>query len=128
MNIHTIKEGFIKRAQDFNILIPQANWLFKQAFHGDAITAGLLAGNAAGSALALPGLYLGGGIGAASGLLDGTKDEKGETHRFKNMIYGLGKGGLTGGLAGYGLGAVGAGVPSALLADKVLSLKDSVTQ
>lgn len=65
---------------------------------GDAAIASPFVGAAAGG--------LGGGLlGAGMGALNGRKDEKGQTHRFRNAVLG--------GLAGGGLGVVGGGLAGA---------------
>lgn len=135
------KEGFIKKAQEYGFNIKQAEYLFskKANMGGDVASwagrtaADLLppgmAMDSSTAAVASPfvggvaGAGLGGLLGGGLGALNGKKDEKGETHRFRNALVGAltggGLGGLAGGAAGLGVGGAVASHPTAYMSGHI---------
>ena len=123
--------GFVKRAMEYGMTEMEAKAvLTKHAAIFDRDTASAvkssigetlqhpgveqamtgLGGLAGGTGLAGPGAFLGMGVGGLTGLLNGEKDEKGETHRMRNALTGAGIGGGIGAGLGWGAGAVGGGI------------------
>jgi hypothetical protein len=126
---NALKKGFMKQAQDFGLTEKQALAVFEKHANISDVSAWLgrnineLTPNGIGidhasATLGLPiagagiGGIAGGSIGGIAGALNGTKDEKGETHRIKNALKGL----LIGGTLGAGTGGLAGAAGSASIA------------
>jgi hypothetical protein len=119
-NIESIKKGFIKRAQEYGLHQYQGEQLFKTAepltgpqqwlLDNQAPVVTGIAGLLGGGLTTGPGALIGAGLGGITGLLDGTKDENGETHRMRNALRNAGIGGGLGAAAGFGAGALGTAI------------------
>jgi hypothetical protein len=125
---NALKKGFMKQAQDFGLTEKQAFAVFEKHAEGLSEWVARNLGVASGSVNGGPSSHfpidqqsatgalpfiggavggIGGGLlGAGAGALNGSKDEKGETHRFRNALLGGLAGGTLGGGAGAGLGAL----------------------
>jgi hypothetical protein len=122
-----VKQGFIKRAQEFGATIYEAEEIYKKALDDQSLNHlieqfkhryGPIAAGTGGAVLGgTAGLGVGGVLGGLSGLADGTQDEKGKTHRIANMFHHAGVGAGLGG----SIGAIGGGLASANIANQYMN-------
>lgn len=126
--LKSFNEGFMKQAQDYGLTQKQAEAVFTK--NADALTewvarnlgvetvsnnGGPYTNQPAPLSSAVEHLpYIGGAVGgvgggllgAGAGALNGSKDEKGQTHRLRNALLGGVAGGALGLGAGAGLGSL----------------------